>query len=149
MRDIKVNAAFEAESPRPAEMRKPRPIFGRYYDLDALTLDYVDQFPGSSSAARRQRAGPPATFELAYDNDYYEAWRRGDGSRVVEHLALQRRHRPPTAPAATSVSALALGRAPGDQLIAASRPEVVLLDPLNAGLRPRGGWRTSSRPVPS
>ena len=43
MRDVKVNAAFEAESPRPAEMRKPRPIFGRYYDLDALTLNYVSR----------------------------------------------------------------------------------------------------------
>ena len=59
MRDIKVNAAFEAESPRPAEMRKPRPIFGRYYDLDALTLQYVDSFPGIIK--RRSPGGQPAT----------------------------------------------------------------------------------------
>ena len=45
MRDVKVNAAFEAESPRPAEMRKPRPIFGRYYDLDALDTPVRGQLP--------------------------------------------------------------------------------------------------------
>ena len=60
MRDIKVNAAFEAESPRPAEMRKPRPIFGRYYDLDALTLPVRGQLSGHHHAAfARRPAGRP------------------------------------------------------------------------------------------
>ena len=50
MREIKVNPAFEAISPKPAELRNPRPIFGRYYDLDELTLPYVQSFPGHHQA---------------------------------------------------------------------------------------------------
>ena len=92
MRDIKVNAAFEAESPRPAEMRKPRPIFGRYYDLDALTLAYVNSFPGIIKRRSPSASRPPASFKLSYENDYYEVWRRQDGPAVIEHIPLQRRH---------------------------------------------------------
>ena len=100
MRDIKVNAAFEAESPRPAEMRKPRPIFGRYYDLDALTLEYVNSFPGIIKRRSPAASRPPASFKLSYENDYYEVWRQQDGPAVIEHLPLQRRHVPqPTGPA--------------------------------------------------
>ena len=145
MRDIKVNAAFEAESPRPAEMRKPRPIFGRYYDLDALTLEYVNSFPGIIKRRSPGASRPPASFELAHVNDYYEVWRQRDGPTVIEHLPLQRRHVATDRPSCDSVRALAGRAQPRDQLIAASRPEVVLLDPLNAGLRPRG-WVENVEP---
>ena len=64
MRDIKVNAAFEAESPRPAEMRKPRPIFGRYYDLDALDAAVRGQLSGHHQAAFA-RSEPAAGFVRA------------------------------------------------------------------------------------
>ena len=138
MRDIKVNAAFEAESPRPAEMRKPRPIFGRYYDLDALTLQYVDSFPGIIKRRSPGASRPPASFELSYQNDYYEVWRRQDRPAVIEHLPLQRRHVAVARPRCEAIRTFAARASTGDQLIAASRPEVVLADPLNAGLRPKG-----------
>ena len=138
MRDIRVNAAFEAESPRPAEMRKPRPIFGRYYDLDALTLPYVQSFPGIIKRRSPSASRPPASFKLSYRNEYYEVWRRQAGPSVIEHLPLQRRHHATDRPACDDVRALAAQARPGDRLIAASRPEIALLDPLNAGLRPRG-----------
>ena len=147
MRDIKVNAAFEAESPRPAEMRKPRPIFGRYYDLDALTLQYVDSFPGIIKRRSPGASRPPASFEQSYDNDYYEVWRkRQDAPAVIEHLPLQRRHLATARPSCDAVRALAARARPGDRLVAASRPEVVLLDPLNAGLRPQGWVRNVEPP---
>ena len=107
MRDIKVNAAFEAESPRPAEMRNPRPIFGRYYDLDALTLEYVDSFPGIIKRRSPAASRPPASFKLSYENDYYEVWRRQDGPAVIEHLPLQRRHLRHRPPRCEGVRALA------------------------------------------
>ncbi len=107
MRDIKVNAAFEAESPRPAEMRKPRPIFGRYYDLDALTLEYMDSFPGIIKRRSPEASRPPASFKLSYANDYYEVWRRQDSPAVIEHLPLQRRHTAAATPGCAAVRALA------------------------------------------
>ena len=134
---IKVNAAFEAESPRPAEMRKPRPIFGRYYDLDALTLEYVDSFPGIIKRRSPGASRPPASFELAYQR-LLRGLETPGRTQVIEHLPLQRRHLPPTARLRRRQGTGRPGR-PGDRLIAASRPEVALLDPLNAGLRPGVG----------
>ncbi len=138
MRDIKVNAAFEAESPRPAELRKPRPIFGRYYDLDALTLSYVEDFAGIIKRRSPSASRPPANFRLVHRNGYYEVWRRGRGPKVVRHLPLQRRHAATDSPACRRVLALAARARPGDRLVAAARRRVTLLDPLRAGLRPRG-----------
>jgi hypothetical protein len=137
MRDVTVNTAFEAESPRPAELRKPRPIFGRYYDLDELTLRFVESFPGIIKRRSPAASRPPANYELAYVNDYYEAWRRNGGERVVAHLGLQRRHRATARPVCARVRALASRARPGDRLVAASRPRTALLDPLRAGLRPK------------
>ncbi len=145
MRDIRVNAAFEAESPRPAEMRKPRPIFGHYYDLDALTLDYVDSFPGIIKRRSPGASRPPASFRLAYTNDYYEVWRRQDGPQVLEHLPLQRRHLAVDRPRCDQVRALAAKADPSDRLVAAAHQEVELGDPLHAGLRPPG-WVPNVEP---
>ena len=97
MRDIKVNAAFEAESPRPAEMRDPRPIFGRYYDLDALTLEYLNSFPGIIKRRSPAASRPPASFKLSYENDYYEVWKRQDepiGDRAHPTSTAKPSHRP-------------------------------------------------------
>jgi hypothetical protein len=138
MRDIKVNAAFEAESPRPAEMRDPRPIFGRYYDLDALTLEYIDSFPGIIKRRSPAASRPPASFKLSYENDYYEVWKRQASPTVIEHLPLQRRNLPTDQPRCEGVRALAVRARPDDRLVAASGSETVLADPLHAGLRPPG-----------
>ena len=130
MRDIKVNAAFEAESPRPAEMRDPRPIFGRYYDLDALTLEYVNSFPGIIKRRSPAASRPPASFKLSYENDYYEVWKRQASPSVIEHIPLQRRNLPTDQPRCEGVRALAARARPSDRLVAASHPETVLADPL-------------------
>jgi hypothetical protein len=146
MRDIKVNAAFEAESPRPAELRRPRPIFGRYYDLDELTLRYVQSFPGLIKRRSPSASRPPASFELLYANRYYEAWRRRNEPRVIEHMGLQRLHQATDRPACSRVRELADRARPGDRLVAASRPPIALLDPLRAGLRPKLWVRNANAP---
>ena len=137
MRGIKVNPAFEAISPKPAELHKPRPIFGRYYDLDELKLHYVQSFPGIIKRRSPSASRPPASFELAYSNRYYEAWRRLSDVRVIEHLGLQRMHQATDRPACAQVRRLARRARPGDRLVAAARPPLTLLDPLHAGLRPK------------
>jgi hypothetical protein len=137
MRSIKIDAAFEAESPRPAELRRPRPIFGRYYDLDELTLRYVTSFPGIIKRRSPAASRPPANYELAYSNGYYEAWRRLPEPRVIRHLPLQRRNAATARARCSQVHELASGARPGDRLIAAARPPLQILDPLHSGLRPR------------
>jgi hypothetical protein len=146
MRDIKVNSAFEAESPLPAELLRPRPIFGRYYDLDELTLRYVESFPGIIKRRSPDASRPPANYELLYANDYYEAWRRVAAPRVIEHLGLQSLHRATARPECARVRELASRARPGDRLVAAARPPTVLLDPLRAGLRPELWVRNINAP---
>jgi hypothetical protein len=128
MRDIRVNAAFEAESPIPAQMREPRPIFGRYYDLDELTLEYVQSFPGLIKRRSPSASRPPGSFDLVYRNDYYEAWRRRASSRVLEHLPLQSLHAATSRPSCGEVRRLAARARGSDRLIAAARPALVLLN---------------------
>jgi hypothetical protein len=132
MRDVKVNAAFEAESPRPAELRVPGPIFGRYYDLDDLTLRYVQSFPGIVKRRSPTASRPPASYELSYANDYYEAWRRRPGVRVVRHLPLGARTSAADRPFCPVVRRLAARARPADRVVAAPRPLLVVLDPVRA-----------------
>jgi hypothetical protein len=129
MREIRVNAAFEAESPLPVELREPAPIFGQYFDLDDETLDYVLAFPGIIKRRSPDASRPPASYELAYRNRFYEVWRRGDGERVLEHLPLQRAGDATDRPACGAVRRLAAGADPGMRLVAARRPELVTLSP--------------------
>jgi hypothetical protein len=144
MRDLKVNSAFEAESPRPAELRPPGgPLFGQYYDLDQLTLPYVTSFPGIITRRSPVASRPPAAFRLVYSNDYYDVWRRRPGVRVLEHMPLQHRHDATLQPSCAEVRRLAASARPGDQMIATSRAEIVTLDPTPASVRP-DGWERAT-----
>jgi hypothetical protein len=141
MRAIRVNAAFEAESPYPARLRKRQsPIFGRYYDLDDERLSYVLRFAGIVKRRSPDSSRPPASFEMIYRNDYYEVWRRRRGVRVRSHLALQRLHSPVAVASCARVRHMALGARPGERLVAAQRPTPVLLDTATAE-RSRGWVR--------
>ena len=138
MREIEVNAAFEAESPRPAELRQPGPLFGRYYDLDALTLRYVSSFQGIIKRRSPVASRPPAMFELIHTNDYYEVWRRRPAVRVARHLPLQRAYDRASQPSCRAVRALAAAARPGDRIVAAGRSPLVLLPTASPSLRPEG-----------
>jgi hypothetical protein len=139
MRSVRVNAAFEAESPRPAQLRDPQsPLFGHYYDLDAERLSYVLSFPGIIKRRSPDSSRPPANFEMVYRNDYYEVWRQRGGVRVREHLPLQRLHHPVDVARCESVRRLASRARPGEQLVAARRPAPVQLDTARAERSP--GW---------
>ncbi len=139
MRDIRVNAAFEAESPRPVELRRPAPIFGRYYDLDAQEVEYVLGFPGIIKRRSPDASRPPASFRMVYVNRYYEVWRRREGDTVTAHLPLQRPLDPTARPHCDAVKRLAARARSGQRLVGAWRPELVTMDPRKAADRP-AGW---------
>ena len=138
MRDIRVNSAFEAESPRPAELRRPGPIFGHYYDLDEERLSYVTGFPGIIMRRSPVASRPPASFRMIYRNHYYEVWRRRADVRVSAHLPLQARYRPALVPSCAAVRRLAAGARPGERIVASARAAVPMLHTARARRDP--GW---------
>jgi len=145
MRDIRVNMAFEAESPEPVRLRVPRPIFGQYYDLDEQTLRYVDGFPGIIMRRSPVASRPPASFEKVHQNAYYEVWRRRDAMKVRQHLPLQRFLDATATPVCARVEQMARRAGPGERLLAARRPEVTLFDTARHRIP---GWVLNLRPDP-
>lgn len=148
MRDIRVNMAFEAESPEPARLRDPRPIFGQYYDLDEQELAYVDQFPGIIMRRSPVASRPPASFEQVHENTYYEVWRRRGGLKVSAHLPLQSQLDASGTPSCAAVELMAAAARPGERLVAARRPEVSLFDTAAATNR-IPGWVLNLSPQPT
>jgi hypothetical protein len=148
MRDIDVNMAFEAESPEPARLRDPRPIFGQYYDLDEQELAYVDQFPGIIMRRSPVASRPPANFEQVHENTYYEVWRRRGGLKVSAHLPLQSQLDASGTPSCAAVELMAAAARPGERLVAARRAEVSLFDTAAATNR-IPGWVLNLSPQPT
>ena len=135
----RLNVNAESITPAQTQLRVPQAFAYLYFDLDDQLLEYVEQFPiivlRRSPAASR----PPADYRLAYWNEFYEAWRRGPGPRVVEHLPLQAVQTASLEPACADVLALAARAAPGEVLLAAPPTTAVRLDTAKA---PRSeSWR--------
>lgn len=85
-----LQVATEAVTLKQIQLRKPAAIFGRYFDLDLQKLAYVQQFPNIVLRRSPAASRPPADYTLAYENRYYEIWRRDPrGPKVLNHLALQ------------------------------------------------------------
>jgi hypothetical protein len=145
MRRIRINAAFESFSPRPARLRRPGPIFGRYYDLDMERVGYVTSFPGIIKRRAPDASRPPAAFRKVYENRYYEVWRRAAGIDVRGHIPLQRLFDPTGIPSCAAVRRLARRAGPDDVLVAARRAAVPQLDVASIA-RPRLWTRRSGLP---
>lgn len=141
MRSVRMNAASESASPKPVQLRRPRPIFGEYFDLDEQRLAYVTGFAGIVTRRSPVASRPPASYRLIHENGYYDVWRRTRGVSVIRHLPLQSRVSATSTPRCPSVLRLAQGARPGDRLVAARRPAVVLLDTRSARRSP--AWKRS------
>jgi hypothetical protein len=146
MSDIRANPAFESESPRPAGLRRPLPLFGRYYDLDEQQLGFVTSFPGIIKRRSPAASRPPAPFALLYVNEYYEVWRRRPSPKVAEHLPLQRVNHATAMPSCPAVRRLAARAGPRQRLVAAARAELPSLDTVRAPDRPVGWPPDESNP---
>jgi hypothetical protein len=142
MRRVRNNMAAESFSPSPVVLRKPQPIFGQYFDLDAQRLSYVSQFPGIVTRRSPAASRPPASFRLVYQNAYYLVWVRDPQPRVLEHLPLQGPSAVAAVPRCADVRALAR-RARGQALVAAVPPVAIGFDP-RAGRLPPNWIRQSN-----
>jgi hypothetical protein len=144
-----INVASESFSPRSVALRRAQVIFNHSFDLDDMTLDYVESWPGIMLRRSPEASRPPANYELVYRNAYYELWqRRSDGPQVLEHLPLQRSGQAAIAPTCQDVRDLAARVHPGERIIAARREMLptlgVTVPPIFGATRPeRRRWVVS------
>jgi hypothetical protein len=141
MRAARVNPASEAESKYPVKLRRDRPIFGHFFDLDRQQLSYVERFAGVITRRSPVASRPPANFRPVYANAYYELWKREATPRVIEHLSLQGQEDRSAVPRCRAVRALVRRARPGDLLVGARAGLVPRLSPFRA-TRP-SSWRGS------
>lgn len=138
-------AASEPYSPRSVSLRKPAIIFNHSFDLDEMTLKYVNSWDHIMLRRSPEASRPPAGFELTYRNAYYELWERRAGApRVLEHLPLQRPGQPAAEPVCQDVRDLASRMSPGERLVAARRSLVPTLAVTNPP--PYGATRATELP---
>jgi hypothetical protein len=146
-RAIRNNSGTESDSPAVIELRTPGPIFARSFDLDAVTLDYIHRFKGLILRRSPVTSRPPADYRQVFANAYYEVWRRSATPAVVEHLPLQHFDDAIAMPSCQDVKALAgRARAAGDEIVAARRPPIAVLDLRRLPDRPVGWPPDDSRP---
>jgi hypothetical protein len=138
MKDTKVNVGAEAVTPRQTQTRVTQNASYLWFDLDDLKLEYVEGHPLVAFRRSPSASRPPANYQLDYANEYYEVWRRLPRPRVLEHLPLQAVDRVAAEPDCGEVTAMARRLRPGEQLLAATAPDVVLLDTAQAARSP--GW---------
>jgi len=129
MRDALNVSIFDPISPRQVALRKPQFYVGRPFDLDDMTLTFLESAPWLVQRNGPEASRPPANFSLDYKNRFYSVWRRGARPRVLAHLPLQRIHNPTDKPVCADVLRLA-GRARGrDHLVAARGKRLLRLEP--------------------
>jgi hypothetical protein len=117
-----LNVASESFSPRSVALRTPKIIFNHSFDVDDMTLQYVESWPGLMVRRSPEASRPPVNYERTYRNAYYELWERRPGApTVLEHLSLQRSGQAAVVPRCQDVRDLAARTQPGERLIAARR----------------------------
>jgi hypothetical protein len=142
-RHRQVNVGQETFSPRSIALRAPIPIFARSFDLDEITLAYVEEFPAIVLRRGPDVSRPPANFRMTHRNAYYEVWVRAARPAVGDHFPLQLLHRAAAGPRCADVRAFAAAAAPGEVLVAARREPSDLFD---YTARPPAGWNPGSAP---
>jgi hypothetical protein len=137
-RDARISVPFEAITPEQVKLRHPQYFYGRWFDLDAETLGFVEGYPLIVLRRSPGASRPPANYALEYENAYYEVWRRRPAPQVLGHLPEQQTYSP-----AGRVDCRALGRlaghAPPDtHLVVARPPQMSWYEPLYASNRSYG-----------
>jgi hypothetical protein len=129
-RGARVNSGAEIWwSPKWMPLRSGIPATGGHYDVDEIPINYLTSY----SALVRRRAPdasrPPSDFHLAYANKYYELWLRDPRTKVVHHLPINGLWTSQVKVPCSDVRRFARQAAPGDELVAATRPANLVLQP--------------------
>lgn len=135
-----VNVAFENLTPRRVKLRRETATFGEHFDLDEQRLEYVQTFPWIAIRRAPDASRPPAGYELAHSDKYYELWHRADPPRVRLHLPLQDINRAALEPSCAGLQSFARRARPGERVVAAEREPVPTFDITAEGADRPPGW---------
>jgi hypothetical protein len=128
LRDVPPVVPFDAWTPAAPLLRRPGlPVYARWYDVDAMTLPYVEQFPLVIQRRSPVASRPPANYQSAFTGRYYQVWRRNRSPRVVQHFPLGGADDPAADARCGPVRRFAGAAGPGTTLLAAERPAPIAL----------------------
>jgi hypothetical protein len=135
----RVYAGTEYPTPENVALIAPEGIYDQSFDLDQEQLAFVESFP--TLLVRRSPAAsrPPANYRRAYENGFYEIWRRTPLPHVLAHLPLQRLYHPDAPVGCAALGAMVRGAPPASRLIVAQSPASVGYEVLHATVR-SPGW---------
>jgi hypothetical protein len=141
-RDARINSGMEIWwSPKWMPVRSGIPAIGGHYDSDEIPIRYLTSY----SALVRRRAPdasrPPSNFHLAYSNRFYELWLRDPRVKVIHHLPINGLWTSQVKVPCDAVQRFARQASPGDELVAATRPGNVVIQPTQ--VVHSGGWAPS------
>jgi hypothetical protein len=127
----RISVPFEALTPQQVQLRNPTYFYGHYFDLDEELLSFVEGYPIIVTRRSPAASRPPANYSLAYENAYYDAWRRTSRPQVLGHLPEQSLYSPAAAVDCRTLQRTIVSGAPaGSELVAAVPPELAYFEPL-------------------
>jgi hypothetical protein len=138
-RSARISAPFEAVTPQQVQLRAPTYFYGHYFDLDEELLSFVESDPLIVMRRSPAASRPPANFQLAYENRYYEAWRRTATPQVLQHLSEQQLYSSSQTVKCSALKTILTGAPRGARLIVASAPPEAWFEPQSDPHR-SGGW---------
>jgi hypothetical protein len=151
LRDLPPVVPFDAWTPAAPSLRvSGLPVYAQYYDIDQMTLPYVEQFPLIIQRRSPVASLPPANYRLAFAGRYYEVWRRTASPQVAQHLPFGDSDDAAADAPCYAVRNLVRSAAAGSRLVAAERGEPVALPVSRMGPLPRN-WavRKDGRVAPT
>ena len=148
LRDVPPVVPFDAWTPAAPSLRVPGlPVYARYYDIDLMTLPYVEQFPLLIQRRSPVASRPPSNYRSAFVGRYYEVWRRTADPKVAGHLSLGGADDAGATPRCGQVRRLGKTAPPRSRLVAAERPAPIALPVRRMSPFPRGWALTADKRV--
>jgi hypothetical protein len=138
-RSARISSPFEAVTPQQVQLRAPTYFYGHYFDLDEELLSFVESDPLLVTRRSPAASRPPANFRLAYENRYYEAWRRRPTPQVLQHLPEQQLYSSSQTVTCAALKTILAGAPRAARLVVASAPREAWFEPQSDPHR-SGGW---------
>jgi hypothetical protein len=135
----KISSPFEAITPEQVQLRKPSDFYGHYFDLDEEQLSFVESYPIIVTRRSPAASRPPANYQLAYQNKYYQGWRRVSAPQVLRHLPEQQLYYPSETVSCAALAPIVTDAPAGTELMVATTPALAVFNPASDASR-SGNW---------
>lgn len=142
-RETRIDGPYEPFTPYQVQLLSPTSFYGRYFDLDEQTLASIERYPIIVMRRSPSASRPPANYRLAYENAYYQAWKRTARPIVLMHLPLQRTYSSFAPVPCTALRSMVKSAPQGARLAIAIPPEEAYFE-VASDLRRWGTWPASA-----